>query len=90
MNEMTLPFRHMIRNSNPGGLSPSTLTLGHGGSSQYCIITSERGRNILFRLNLKVRVGFEPAISDFPSRQPASTPAHAIERLDSISRTNST
>ena len=27
MNEMTLPFRHRIRNSNPGGLRPSSLLL---------------------------------------------------------------
>ena len=30
--EMTLPSRHRIRNSNPDGLRPSTLPLGHGGS----------------------------------------------------------
>ena len=35
MNEMTLPFTHRIRNSCPGGLRPSTLPLGHGGSPQY-------------------------------------------------------
>ena len=32
---MTLPSRHRIRNSSPGGLRPSTLPLGHGGSPQY-------------------------------------------------------
>ena len=32
MNEMTLPSRHRIRNSSPGGLGPSTLPLGQGGS----------------------------------------------------------
>ena len=63
MNEMTLPSRHRIRNSSPGGLRPSTLPLVHGGSSQYWIFTSERGRNILFFWNLKARVGLEPAIS---------------------------
>ena len=31
MNEMTLPSRHGIQNSSPGGLKPSTLPLGHGG-----------------------------------------------------------
>ena len=67
MNEVTLPSRHMIRNSSPGRLTPSTLPLGHGGSSQYWIFTSERGRNILFLWNLKARVEFEHAISDFPS-----------------------
>ena len=35
MNEMTLSSRHRIRNSSPGGLRPSTLPLGHGGSPQY-------------------------------------------------------
>ena len=35
MSEMTLPSRHKIRNSNPGGLRPSTLPLGHEGSPQY-------------------------------------------------------
>ena len=29
MSEMTLPSRHRTRNSNPGGLRPSTLPLGH-------------------------------------------------------------
>ena len=46
MSEMTLLSRHRIRNSCPGGLRPSTLPLGNGGSSQYGIFTSERGRNI--------------------------------------------
>ena len=35
MIEMTLSFRHRIRNSSPGSLRPSTLSLGHGGSPQY-------------------------------------------------------
>ena len=35
MNEMTLPSRHHIQNLSPGGLMPSTLPLGHGGSPQY-------------------------------------------------------
>ena len=35
--EMTvkLPSRHMIRNSNLGGLRPSTLSIDQGGSPQY-------------------------------------------------------
>ena len=33
--EMTLPSRHRIRNSSPGGLRPSTLHFGDGGSPQY-------------------------------------------------------
>ena len=48
MNEMTLSSRHRIRNSNPGGLKPSSLLLDHGGSPQYLIFTGERGRNIWF------------------------------------------
>ena len=64
---MTLPSRHRIRNSSQDGLRPSTLPLGHGGSPQNWLITSERRRNIYFLWNLKVRVGFEPAISDSPS-----------------------
>ena len=61
--------RHKIRNSSPGGLRPSTLPLGHRGSPQYLIFTSERRRNIVFPWNLNARAGFEPASSDFPSRQ---------------------
>ena len=48
MNEKTLLFRRRIRNSSSGGLRPSTLPLGHGGSPQYWIFTSQQGRNILF------------------------------------------
>ena len=33
MSKITLPSRHRIRNSSPGGLRPSTLPLSHGGSS---------------------------------------------------------
>ena len=32
---MTLSSRHRIWHSRPGGLRPSTLPLGHGGSPQY-------------------------------------------------------
>ena len=35
MNEITLSSRHRIQNSSPGGLRPSTIPLGHGGSPQY-------------------------------------------------------
>ena len=35
MNEMTVPSRHRIRNSSPGGLRPNTLPLGHGNSPEY-------------------------------------------------------
>ena len=35
MNEMTLSSRHRTLNSNPDGLRPSLLLLGHKGSPQY-------------------------------------------------------
>ena len=38
MIEMTLSSRHRIRNSIPGGLRPSTLPLGHGGSPRYVVV----------------------------------------------------
>ena len=58
MNEMTLSSRHRIRNSSPGGLRPSTLPLGHAGSPQYWIFTSEWGRKfegILRETNTKIQ-----------------------------------
>ena len=48
MKKMTLPSKHNIRNSNPGGMRSRTIRLGHGGCPQYKIFTSERGRNSLF------------------------------------------
>ena len=42
--EMTLPFRHRIRNSSPGGLRPSTLPLGHGGSHHYWVFYEWMGK----------------------------------------------
>ena len=69
MKEMTLQSRHRIRNSSPGGVRTSSLLLGHGGSPQYLIFTSEQGRNVLLHWNLNAREVLEPAISDFPSRQ---------------------
>ena len=60
---------HFPWNSDSGGLRPSTLPLRHRGSPQYSIFANERGRNILFLWNLKARVGFDPMISHFLSRQ---------------------
>ena len=37
---MTLPSRHMIRNSNPGGLSSSSLLLGEGGGPRVVVSTA--------------------------------------------------
>ena len=57
MNEMTLPSRHRMRNSSPGGLRPSTLPLGHGGFPQYILFTTERGRSIFVSLKLEGQSG---------------------------------
>ena len=43
---MTLPPRHRTRNSNPGGLRPSTLPLGHGGSPQYWVLRLDGEKHI--------------------------------------------
>ena len=72
MNEMTLPSRHTILNSSPGGLRASTLSPGHRGSPQYRIFTSERGRNILLLCNLNAR-GPERSLNPrCPTFQPGS------------------
>ena len=44
MNELTLPFRYRIRNSNPVGLRSSSLVLGHVGITQYLLFMSEHGK----------------------------------------------
>ena len=38
MNEMTLSSTRRIRNLSPGGLRPSTLPLGQGGTPQYWVL----------------------------------------------------
>ena len=55
MNEMTLSSRHRIRNSSPGGLRPSTLPLGHGGSSQYLVSHVDEEETFLFLSNRRDR-----------------------------------
>ena len=50
MIEMTLSSRHRIRNSSPGGLRPSTLPLGHGGSPQYWLSHVDGEETFLFFL----------------------------------------
>ena len=52
---MTLPSRHRIRNSSPGGLRPSRLPLGHGGSPQYWLSHVD-GETFLFLSNRRDRV----------------------------------
>ena len=48
MSEMTLPSRHRIRNSNPRGLRPSTLPLGHSGSPKHCFLRVDEVDTFLF------------------------------------------
>ena len=55
MSELTLPSRHRIRNSNPGGLRPSTLPLGHGGSPQYWVLRVNGDETFLFLSNRRDR-----------------------------------
>ena len=59
MIEMTLSSRHMIRNSSPGGLRPSTLPLGHGGSPQYWLSHVD-GEETFFVSFKPPRPGIEP------------------------------
>ena len=53
--EMTLSSRHRIRNSSPGGLMPSTLPLGHGGSPQYWLSHVDGEETFLFLSNRRDR-----------------------------------
>ena len=59
MIEMTLSSRHRIRNSSPGGLRPSTLPLGHGGSPQYWLSHVD-GEETFFVSFKPPRQGTEP------------------------------
>ena len=52
---MTLPSRYRIRNANPGGLRPSTLPLGHGGSPKYSVLRVDGEEIFLFLLNRRDR-----------------------------------
>ena len=53
------PSRHRIRYLNPGGLRPSTLPFGHGGSPQYCVLRVDGEENFLFFFK-PPRPGTEP------------------------------
>ena len=56
---MTLSSRQRIRNSSPGGLRPSTLPLGHGGSPQYWLSHVD-GEETFFVSFKPPRPGTEP------------------------------
>ena len=56
---MTLSSRHRIPNSSPGGLRPSTLPLGHGGSRQYWLLHVDGEETFLFFFK-PPRPGTEP------------------------------
>ena len=45
---ITLGIMVLLLSSVEAEPRPSTLPLGHGGSLQYSIVTSEQGRNIVF------------------------------------------
>ena len=47
--------QHRIRNSNPEGLRPSTLLLGHGGSPQYWVLRVDGEETSLFLSNRQDR-----------------------------------
>ena len=57
MNQMTIPSRHRIQISSPGGLLPSTLPLGHGGSPTQILNVLEWAGTKLFVWNLNTRTG---------------------------------
>ena len=62
MNEMTLPSRHRILRSSPGGLRPSTIPLDRGGSPQYLRLMTPRSLGSKFHhlrtfCNLPAKVG---------------------------------
>ena len=52
---MTPPSSHMKRNSNPEGLRPSTLPLGHGISPQYSVLRVDGEETFLFLSNRRDR-----------------------------------
>ena len=77
MNEMTLPSRHRIQNSNSGGLRSSTLPVT-GAPHNIESFTSERGRNVFFFF-FKLEGKSEARTRDFRlSKQSALTTAQEI------------
>ena len=65
MNEMTQPSKDRIRNSSPGSLRSITLPLCQGGSPQYLIFTSERGKTFCFFETWRPEWGSNPRFPTF-------------------------
>ena len=74
---MTLSSRHMTQNSSSGGLRPSTLSLGDGGSPQYRFFMSERGRNIFVSLKLECQSGGRTRYLRLPKQATLNTAPRA-------------
>ena len=93
-----LYIQERIINSSSSGLRPRTLPLGHGGSPQYWIFTSELRRNICFFESWMPERGDKFASPDFPGRLMSfnhynMVPAlqkqnfHSLEAVDRVSET---
>ena len=67
MSEMTLPSRHRILNSNPGGLRPSTQPLAHGGSPQYCVLRVD-GEGIFLFLSSQLLLTTEDLVQNYEDK----------------------
>ena len=77
---MTLSSRHRIRNSSPGGLRPSTLPLGHGGSLQYWLSHVDGEETFLFLSNRRDREP-SPELANHYLRAPARSRNSWLRRL---------
>ena len=89
MNEMTLPSR--IRNSSPGGLRPSTLPLGHGGSPAILNLYEWAGKKYFVSLKLEGQNPRSPTFHagsiNHCTRAPA-TRGKATERISYFNMTH--
>ena len=73
MSEMTLSSRHRIRNSSPGGLRPSTLPFGHGGSPQYWLSHVDGEETALYMHNSNDKHPTRPNSNPVPLRRASKT-----------------
>ena len=72
---MTLPSRHRIRNTIPGGLRPSTPYPRSQRLTTIFNVYEYAGKKLLFLWNPNFSAGFKPTISDVPCGQAALTTA---------------